>query len=404
MTVPAVPDDELTAELDSQRVALHLIAALLIVGAAFLLAGLIVPLVLAIVLAIALSPVADRLERWGLGRTLASLVCLGIVTTVLAIAAGLFVYQASRLVRDSDDYLKQLSGLLARVSEWTGGSPLIRSAEGDKTKDATSDRSTHDGQPPTPGDRDQTTTDHDRDPAEGATGDWDAFVRQNAQAILRWLTAGLGGILGFLGGLVVFLAYLFYLLNTRSAWIERLRRTVGPLGLQPRRHYLERVRHEIVTFVGYLSLVSFCYAVVVSIVLSLIGVPEAILWGLLAGLLEVVPFFGPIISSILPTLVALSLGTWWQPLATAGFFLGLHTVEGYVVTPMVYGKAVKIDPVSVLFGVLFFGWIWGPLGLATAMPMLILLRGLVSITPGTPALDALADLKHKEPQEMGVEG
>jgi predicted PurR-regulated permease PerM len=52
---------------------------------------------------------------------------------------------------------------------------------------------------------------------------------------------------------------------------------------------------------------------------------------------------------------------------------------------------VHIDPVTVLFGVLFFGWLWGPLGLAAAMPMLIILRGLVAITPDTPALDALAD-------------
>lgn len=400
MPVSDAPEAEWTEEMDAQRVALHVIAAFLIVGAAYLLAGLVVPLVLAIVLAIALSPVAERLERLGLGRTWASLACLGIVLVVLTIAAGLFVYQASRLVRDSDDYLKQFSGLLARISDQTGGSQLIRTVEGAKARGTDPSDSNEAGASTQDQGRDK---DQDKDKDSAAT-DWDELVRQNAQAMLRWLTMGLGGLFGFLGGLVVFLAYLFYLLNTRTSWVDRLRRAAGQVGLRPKRHHLERVRHEIVTFVGYLSLVSLCYAVVVSVVLSLIGVPEAILWGLLAGLLEVVPFFGPIISSILPTLVALSLGTWWQPLATAGFFLGLHTVEGYVVTPMVYGKAVKIDPVSVLFGVLFFGWIWGPLGLATAMPMLILLRGLVSITPDTPALDALADLKHKEPREMGIEG
>ena len=74
-----------------------------------------------------------------------------------------------------------------------------------------------------------------------------------------------------------------------------------------------------------------------------------------------------------------------------GLFVALQTFEGYVITPLLYGKAVNIDPVTVLLGVLFFGLLWGPLGLAVAMPMMILLRGLLVITPDTPALDALAD-------------
>jgi predicted PurR-regulated permease PerM len=130
----------------------------------------------------------------------------------------------------------------------------------------------------------------------------------------------------------------------------------------------------------------------VSLALWLIGVPQPLLWGLIAGLFEVVPYFGPLIASVLPTIVALSLGTWWQPLAVAGLFLTLHLVEGYFISPMVYGRAVKLDPVTILFGAVFFGWLWGPAGLAVSTPMLILLRGLLEITTDTPALDALADI------------
>jgi predicted PurR-regulated permease PerM len=66
---------------------------------------------------------------------------------------------------------------------------------------------------------------------------------------------------------------------------------------------------------------------------------------------------------------------------------------------MLYGRAVKFDPVTILFGALFFGWLWGPAGLATAMPMLIILRGLLVITPGTPVLDALADVERSDRRE-----
>ena len=114
------------------------------------------------------------------------------------------------------------------------------------------------------------------------------------------------------------------------------------------------------------------------------------MWGVLTGFLEIVPFIGTMIATALPTIAALGTSTSiWQPIAVLGVYVALQTFEGYVVTPMLYGKAVRIDPITVLFGVLFFGFLWGPLGLALAMPTMILLRGLISITPETPALDAL---------------
>jgi predicted PurR-regulated permease PerM len=207
-----------------------------------------------------------------------------------------------------------------------------------------------------------------------------------------WIATGLGGLLGFLGGLIVLLAFLFYMLEARSEWVDRVRLASYYLGLRPRVEELEQVRHEVVVYFGCLALVALAYTVIVSLALWAIGVPQPLLWGLLAGLLEFVPYFGPLIASALPTLVALSLGgAWWQPAATAGLFVGLHTLDGYVVTPLLYGRAIRFNPVLILFGVLFFGWIWGPLGLTAAMPLMIILRGLLAITPETPALDALVE-------------
>jgi predicted PurR-regulated permease PerM len=207
----------------------------------------------------------------------------------------------------------------------------------------------------------------------------------------QWVITGLGGLLGALGGVVIFLAFLFYTLQTRDDWLDRITLAARRMGLRPTQDKLERIRHEIVMFIGCLALVSLSYVVIVSLGLWAIGVPQPLLWGVLAGLMEVVPYFGPMIAALLPTIVSLSLGHWWQTAATIGLYVGLHTIEGYVVTPLLYGRAVKFDPVTILLGVMFFGWIWGPLGLAAAMPMMILLRGLVDITPETPALNALVE-------------
>ena len=115
------------------------------------------------------------------------------------------------------------------------------------------------------------------------------------------------------------------------------------------------------------------------------------------GLLEFVPYFGPMVGGTLLTLVALTGGGgWWQPLTMLGVILAWLTLEGYVITPMVYGRAVRFDPVMVLIAILFFGWLWGPLGMVTALPMMVLLRELSGMAPETPALDALL-----EPEQSG---
>ncbi len=199
-------------------------------------------------------------------------------------------------------------------------------------------------------------------------------------------------MLGFLGGVVIFLAFLYYMLANRSEWIERITRASDALGLRPRSGELGQIQTEIVTYISYMAMVSLGYMVVVSLAAWAIGLPQPLLWGLLTALLEVIPYFGPLIAGALPTVVSLTTGAGiWQPLTVIGLFTALQTFEGYVIAPLLYGKAVNIDPVTVLLGVLFFGLLWGPLGLAVAMPMMILLRGLLAITPDTPALDALAD-------------
>src|SRR5437660_7205078 len=96
-TNPAADETELEDSLDSQTVALRWIAGLLIAGAAWLLAPILVPFVVALSLTIALSPLADRLERIGLGRTVSSLACLGLVTGILVGTACLLAYQAGSI-------------------------------------------------------------------------------------------------------------------------------------------------------------------------------------------------------------------------------------------------------------------------------------------------------------------
>ncbi len=396
------PDDAtLHDEMDTQTIALRVIAGLLLIGAAYLMSTVLLPFVLALVLAIALSPVANWMVNKGLPKSLASLACMLFVALILVTPTGLIIYQAGTVLQDSDQYLDRFSGLIADVSKRTGGdrfmqslgvigevSPEVPSGEAgsaDSTGEATSSSSAKSD------DSSQPTDEAGASSSNHSLEFWRNAIRRNARALLRWVMTGLGGLAGVIGGVVIFLAYLFYMIQTRAEWIERVTLFSARLGLHPRHRQFDKIQHEIQTFIGCLSLVSLGYTILVTLILWLIGVPQPLLWGILAGFLEWIPYFGPLLAMILPTIVSLSLGTWWQPAAVVAQYVGLHALESYVVTPLLYGGAVRINPVTVLFGVLFFGWLWGPLGLATAMPVLILLRGILIMSPDTPALDALVE-------------
>src|SRR5690348_4343321 len=113
-------DEALAAEKsrgDSSSVALRVIAGLLVVGAAWLMAHLLVPFVLALVLAIALSPVANWLERWRFPRTLAALVCMLAVALVIVAGVGLIVYEAGEVAQDADRYVRRFGAMVQSVAE-----------------------------------------------------------------------------------------------------------------------------------------------------------------------------------------------------------------------------------------------------------------------------------------------
>lgn len=383
------PAEALGETLDSHTTALRIIAGLLVVGAAYLMGAILVPFALALVLAIALGRPVDWLARNGVPNGLAALLGMLAVAAALAVVLGLLIYQAGTIVQQSDRYLGSFSQVLARASRAAGGDRIMQ-AFGVLERD---DRPANAG----PG-RDPAATSAPARPEPGAdsrtTGSvrfWERTLRRYLGVVGRWVVARIGGLIGVVGGLVLFLAYLFYMLQTRADWIERLTLAMANLGLRPRRRQLERIRGQIVTYVGCLGLVSVSYMVVLTLVLWLIGVPQPLLWGVLSGVLEIVPYVGPAVASALPTIVALSLGTAWQPLAVLGAYLVIQFLEGYVVAPMLYGGAVRLDPVTVMFGLLFFGWLWGPAGLMVAMPLMIILRGLLLVAPDTPALDALFD-------------
>jgi hypothetical protein len=114
--------------------------------------------------------------------------------------------------------------------------------------------------------------------------------------------------------------------------------------------------------------------VVIGVGLWLIGIPSAILWGILAAALRFVPYIGAVIAAAFPLALAVAVDPSWSMLLwTLGLFLVVEPVVGHVVEPMVYGHSTGLSPVAVVASATFWTALWGPIGLVLATPLTVCL-------------------------------
>ena len=117
-----------------------------------------------------------------------------------------------------------------------------------------------------------------------------------------------------------------------------------------------------------------CFGLVIGTGLWLIGVPSAILWGILSAVLRFVPYVGAAISAIFPLVLAAAVDPGWSMLLlTAALFLVVEPLVGQVVEPLVYGHSTGLSPVAVVASATFWTALWGPIGLVLATPLTVCL-------------------------------
>jgi len=172
---------------------------------------------------------------------------------------------------------------------------------------------------------------------------------------------------------------LLYFLLASEHWV--LTRSVEAI---PRRRSralllagLRCAQREIGTFVASLALINVGVAVATSAAMWWLGLPNPLLWGVVAGVLNFIPYIGPIITVALLSLAGmLTFDTASTMLAPAAMFMLIHAIESNIVSPWFVGKRLSISPVAVFLSVMFWGWAWGIAGAMMAVPALVGLRSV----------------------------
>jgi predicted PurR-regulated permease PerM len=108
---------------------------------------------------------------------------------------------------------------------------------------------------------------------------------------------------------------------------------------------------------------------------ALYGLEHAAVWGLTTALLHFIPYVGPAVGLVLPTLMALlQYGTFQDVGVVAAIYLVLVSIQGNVIDPIFLGKQLRLSSIVIFLGSLFWFWIWGPVGLFLAVPLLSTIR------------------------------
>ena len=184
--------------------------------------------------------------------------------------------------------------------------------------------------------------------------------------ILSILTPAVSQFILFIGALVFYLVYqkklrstAVYFLKEREARLTTLRT-------------LSAIDDNMTTYFGTFTIVNFCLGLTTVCLTWLVGLPNPLLWGVLAAVLNYIPYIGPaIVVGTLGVVGLLTYTTLTEAAMAPLIYIAIVTVEGHFLTPALMGRRLELNPFAVFLAIAFCTWLWGPVGAFLAVPLLM---------------------------------
>ena len=186
------------------------------------------------------------------------------------------------------------------------------------------------------------------------------------------------------------LLILIFLLQCSEDVRERLIWLAGMRQMSLTTAALDESGARIAGYLRMLLVVNVSFGAMMTLGLLVIGVPGAVMWGVVAGILRFIPFIGPWLGAAMPTLLAVAVSPGWgMPLAVVGWVLVVELFVNMILEPWLYGHSTGISSLGVVFGVVVWAWLWGPVGLILAVPLTVCLVVLGKYVPSLAVFNQL---------------
>jgi predicted PurR-regulated permease PerM len=385
-----------------------------VVAGLWFMQDVLIPLALAILLTFLFAPIANRLERWKLGRV-GSVLVITITTLALILILGWVVgKQVLSLANDLDRYQ---TNIRYKIKSFRGSGPNVTSKVADAVEGikeefsknpATQEATTKQvveavaGKPPPELNPANPTT---RRTLADVTDDNPLPVRAIPQrpTPMEELGTYVGKFIGPLGTLGLVIVFVIFMLIQREDLRDRLIRLVGHGQLHITTTALDDAASRISRYLTAQAIVNGTYGIAIAIGLWLIGFfladekagdpgnfPSLVLWGLLCAILRFIPYIGPWIAAAFPLSVAFAAYHEVGPFVATGLmFVIVELISNNLMEPWLYGSSTGMSTIAVLVSAVFWTFLWGPVGLLLATPLTVCLVVLGKYVPQLAFLDVM---------------
>jgi predicted PurR-regulated permease PerM len=354
------------------------LAVLGVIATMYFAKAVFLPLALAILLTFLLAPAVRLLRSWGLPKPPAVVLVVAFAFTVIVGIGALVGQQVTKLAQNLPVYQYNIEEKIRSARGFAGGAMLERISNflGDLNEEVLKKNDT----------RPRGAAPRNEEPAKPIPVEVhqpDATPVQVVRRVLEPLVDPLTT-----AGLVVI--FVIFFLSQRQDLRDRLIRLAGSRDLQRTTDAINDGAQRLSRYFLAQTALNVMFGLIVGIALTLIGVPNPVLFGILAMVFRFVPYIGAFIAAIFPIALAVAVDPGWSmALMTTALFLVVEPLIGQVIEPLVYGHSTGLTPVAVIIAATFWTWLWGPIGLLLSTPLTVCLGVLGRHIPWLRFLDVM---------------
>lgn len=346
-------DPSIGAEDGHSIVTLTTLATITVVCAILYIAkDLFLPLALGMLFAFILSPLVTKLRSLGMRDMPAVIVTVLSAAVLMAAFVLVFAYQISQIGMNLPQYQGNVLSKVDTLLDAGTDNRIVAHLQG--MVDNISER---------------------LESQTAAVEDPTMKVEVVEQSGLKaWLNDVILPVLAPVGTFFLIFVVVIFALLERATLRDRLVQLIGGSNILATSRLLAEAGARVSTYLLAQLLVNIIYAVPIGLGLWLIGVPNALFFGLVTLVMRFVPYIGSAISAILPLLMAFAVSPDWSlVLWTGALFLVVELVTSNIIEPWFYGQRTGVSPLAVIVSAMFWTWLWGPMGLIIATPLTVCL-------------------------------
>jgi predicted PurR-regulated permease PerM len=358
--------------IDVRSTALTVVATAAALGILWWAEPVLVPLLLSILISYALEPLVAMLARARIPRALGVFIVL--MSVIAAIGYGVYALgePAAAFIDQMPSQAQKLRTTLERRARDGGSNPI------DRVQQAASELERAAGAA--------------SKSAPAPAGVQRVRIEEPPFRLGDLAWRGSRGLVEFVASVTVVFFLTYYLMLAGDAYRRKIASLAGPSmrGKRLALGILDDMSGQIRRFLVARALISVIVAVATGVALAALGMNQFVMWGVVAGVLNVIPYVGPIVAIAGITLAGFAqFGTLTQTGIVCGAASVIAFLEGNVLTPRLTGRAGSMNAVAIFTSILFWGWLWGVWGMLLAVPLMTALKAACARVPG---LNGLAEI------------